>query len=61
MTAGNARARAAVWFGSAPLIKGGAKPNLNQPPPIRLRGLVSQYHCKTAKPNKGNRSMGVRR
>ena len=32
--------------------KGGAKPNVNQTSPIRLRGLVSQSNCTTAKPNK---------
>lgn len=50
MTAAAGSSRTAVRSGSAPLIVGGAKPDLNHPPSNRLRGLVWQANCRTTKP-----------
>ena len=50
MTAAAGSSRTAVRSGSAPLIVGGAKPDLNHSPSIRLRGLVWQANCRTAEP-----------
>lgn len=61
MTDGNDKARAVVWLGSAPLIKRGCETKPKSNPAFRLRGSVWQFHCATAKPNKGNRCLGVRR